>query len=143
MIQGLEDFKTYNKAMELGESVWSIVATWSYFEKDTIGKQLVRSCDSIAANLSEGLGRYHSKDVRNFTFYARGSAFETKTWLTKAASRNLIATETRAELIRKIDEIGRMINGYIQSMENRVSEPEAHYSTNDLTPNTQYPTPNT
>ena len=51
MIQGLEDFKTYNKAMELGESVWSIVATWSYFEKDTIGKQLVRSCDSIAANL--------------------------------------------------------------------------------------------
>ena len=143
MIQGLEDFKTYNKAMDLGESVWSIVATWSYFEKDTIRKQLVRSCDSIAANSSEGLGLYHSKDVRNFTFYAHGSAFETKTWLTKAASRNLIATETRAELIRKIDEIGRMINGYIQSMENRVSEPEAHYSTNDLSPNTQYPIPNT
>ncbi|MCU0420649.1 MAG: four helix bundle protein [Cyclobacteriaceae bacterium] len=127
MIQGLEDFKTYNKAMELGESVWSMVATWSYFEKDTIGKQLVRACDSIAANLSEGLGRYHSKEVRNFTFYARGSAFETKTWLTKAASRNLIGTEKRSELIQKIDEIGRMINGYIQSMENRVSEPEAQY----------------
>jgi four helix bundle protein len=136
MIQGLEDFKTYNKAMDLGESVRAMVAAWSYFEKDTIGKQLVRSCDSIAANLSEGLGRYHSNEVRNFTHDARGFAFETKTWLTKAASRNLIATETRAELIRKIDEIGRMINGYIQSMENRVSEPEAHYSTNDLTPNT-------
>jgi four helix bundle protein len=143
MIQGLEDFKTYNKAMELGESVWSIVATWSYFEKDTIGKQLVRSCDSIAANLSEGLGRYHSKDVRNFTFYARGSAFETKTWLTKAASRNLIATETRAELIRKIDEIGRMINGYIQSMENRVNEPEAHYISPTLTTNPYHLIPNT
>lgn len=143
MIQGLEDFKTYNKAMDLGESVRAMVAAWSYLKKYAIGKQLVRACDSIAANLSEGLGRYHSNEVRNFTHDARGFAFETKTWLTKAASRNLIATETRAELIRKIDEIGRMINGYIQSMENRVNEPEAHYISPTLTTNPYHLIPNT
>lgn len=136
MIQGLEHFKTYNKAMELGESVWAIVAAWAYFEKDTVGKQLVRACDSIAANLSEGLGRYHSKEVKNFTFYTRGSAFETKTWLTKAANRKLIAAEASIELIRKTDEIARMINGYIQSLNNQVSEPETQYGSMGLTPNT-------
>ncbi len=135
MIQGLEDFKTYNKAMELGESVWAIVAAWAYFEKDTVGKQLVRACDSIAANLSEGLGRYHSKEVKNFTFYTRGSAFETKTWLTKAANRKLIAAEASIELIRKTDEIARMINGYIQSLNNQVNEPETQYGSMGLTPN--------
>lgn len=83
MISNLEDFKTYNLAMELGEKVWKIVKSWEYFEKDTIGKQLVRAVDSIAANLSEGLGRYHFKEIKNFGYYSRGSLFETRTWLTK------------------------------------------------------------
>lgn len=48
--------------MEIGEKVWKIVNAWDYFAKDTIGKQLIRSTDSIAANISEGFGRYHYKD---------------------------------------------------------------------------------
>ena len=57
MIKSLADFQVYNMSMKLGEDVWQIVKEWNYFNKDTIGKQLVRSADSIAANLSEGLGR--------------------------------------------------------------------------------------
>ena len=101
MIQGLEDFKTYHKAMEVGEKVWGVVAKWSYFEKDTVGKQLVRAVDSIAANLSEGLGRYHYKEIKNFSYYSRGSLFETKTWLTKANTRKLIDETTFKELIKE------------------------------------------
>ncbi|MDA3907289.1 MAG: four helix bundle protein [Bacteroidales bacterium] len=48
----LEEFETYNLSMELGETVYNEVIKWNYFDKDTIGKQLVRSADSIAANLS-------------------------------------------------------------------------------------------
>ena len=53
----LEDIYVYKKAMELGEMVWEVVAPWNYFQKDTVGKQWVRSTDSIAANISEGFGR--------------------------------------------------------------------------------------
>jgi four helix bundle protein len=66
MISNLEDFKTYNVAMEIGEEVWDVVMRWKFFEKDTVGKQLVRAVDSIAANLSEGLGRYHYRETKNF-----------------------------------------------------------------------------
>lgn len=52
----LEEFKVYQASMQIGEEVWSMVGKWDYFSKDTIGKQLVRSTDSIAANLSEGFG---------------------------------------------------------------------------------------
>ena len=52
MITTLEDFKAHTLALEIGEEVWSIVAKWPYFEKDTVGKQLVRAVDSIAANPS-------------------------------------------------------------------------------------------
>jgi four helix bundle protein len=133
MIQGLEEFKTYNKAMELGEAILAIVSGWTYFEKDTIGKQLVRACDSIAENLSEGLGRYHYKESRNFSFYARGSLFETKTWLQKASNRKLIDAAQVAQLTIDLDVIGKMLNTYIKSI-GTVNEPEAPYGNQDLNP---------
>ncbi len=123
MIHSLEDFKTYQKAMELGEEIWKVVGTWSYFEKDTIGKQLVRAVDSIAANLSEGLGRFHFKEIKNFAYYSRGSLFETKTWLTKAMSRKLIDQTKFDQLIMELEAIGRMINTYIKSI-GGVDDPE-------------------
>ena len=48
----LEELNVYNKAMEIGEEIWAIVVKWDYFAKDTMGKQLVRAIDSVAANLS-------------------------------------------------------------------------------------------
>lgn len=131
MITKLEEFKAYNKALNLGEEVWKIVSAWDSLGKETIGKQLVRAADSIAANLSEGLGRYHYKEARNFSFYARGSLFETKTWLTKAHSRNLIKKTQFDKLMEEIEEIGKMINGYIKSIGN-VSEPEEVYGNFEL-----------
>ncbi|MCG2676543.1 four helix bundle protein [bacterium] len=79
----LEDLKVYQLAMALGEKIWEIVIQWNYFAKDSIGKQLVRSADSVAANLSEGFGRFSYKENKQFCYYARGSLYETRTWLTK------------------------------------------------------------
>jgi len=69
--------------MELGEKVWKIVMTWDEYQKETLGKQLIRSTDSVAANISEGFGRYHSKESNHFNYYSRGSLYETKTWIKK------------------------------------------------------------
>ena len=116
MISSLEDFKTYNQAMDLGEEVWDVVVRWKFFEKDTVGKQLVKAVDSIAANLSEGLGRYHYRERKNFGYYSRGSLFETKTWLTKALRRRLIDETKFNLLISKLETIGKMLNSYIHSI---------------------------
>jgi four helix bundle protein len=130
MISRLEDFKANNLSMEVGEEVWRIVSNWGPFEKDTVGKQFVRAVDSIAANLSEGLGRYHFKETKNFAYYSRGSLFETKTWLTKALNRNLVKEQQFLNITSRIEEIGKMINGYINSI-GSVSEPYSTYDLND------------
>ena len=140
MIQGLEDFKVYNLAMGLGEEVWDIVDKWNYFQKDTIGKQLVRACDSIAANLSEGLGRYHFKEIKNFSYYSRGSLFETKTWLAKASNRKLISEAQFNKMMAEIEVIGKMVNSYINSI-GGVNEPEEDYGQPPI-PKSQYLSPN-
>ena len=136
MIKTLEDFKVYNLAMELGEEVWNCVSTWRYFEKDTVGKQLVKAADSIAANLSEGLGRYHFREAKNFSYFSRGSLFETKTWLTKARNRKLLNQEQFDQLNSVIEVIGKMLNSYINSI-GEVREPLTEYGNNtDYSSNT-------
>ena len=85
--------------MEVAETVWEIVTKWDYLAKDTIGKQLVRSIDSVGANLSEGFGRFHFKENKHFCYYSRGSLYESKTWITKAHHRKLIDDKTYDELI--------------------------------------------
>lgn len=74
----LEDLNVYQISLNLGEQVWKIVYGWDKFEKFSVGKQLVTSVDSIAANIAEGFGRYHYKEAKNFYYYARGHCLKPK-----------------------------------------------------------------
>ena len=112
----LEELQVYQLSMEIGEKVWDIVIKWDYFSKDTIGKQLVRSVDSVAANLSEGFGRYHFNESKHFYYYSRGSLYETKTWLTKAYNRKIISETDFNIFINNINIIGIKLNNYINSI---------------------------
>jgi four helix bundle protein len=118
----LEELQVYGLSMDMAERIWTIVIEWDYFKKDTIGKQLVRAADSIAANLSEGFGRYHYKENTNFSYYSRGSLFETKTWLTKAHNRKLISDEAFESFNNEIDNIGVKLNNYIKSIGTKTTE---------------------
>ena len=99
-----------------GEEVWKLADSWSYVVKATIGKQLVRSSDSVTANISEGYGRYHYKENLNFWFYARGSLKETATWLIKAKNRNLISIEKFTELSQLCELLSVKLNNYIRTI---------------------------
>jgi len=74
----LEDLDVYNLADSFSNEIWDIVINWDYFAKDTVGKQLARSADSISANIAEGFGRFHFKENKNFCYFSRGSIIETK-----------------------------------------------------------------
>jgi len=102
--------------MEIGAEVWEIARGWDEFSKNTIGKQLVRSADSIAANISEEFGRYHYRDSMMFCYYARGLLFETTTWLRKANQRNLVSDEGLATFEQSLKNLGVKLNNYITSI---------------------------
>lgn len=110
------ELRVYQESMKMAEEIWKIVIKWDYFCKDTIGKQLVRSADSIAANLSEGFGRFHFKENINFCYYSRGSLYETKTWLTKAYNRSLISEDGYQKFDNWIKDVGIKLNNYINSI---------------------------
>ena len=68
----LEKPEVYNLAESFSDEIWNIVIEWKIFLRDTIGKQIVRSADSISSNIAEGYGRYYYKESKQFYFYSRG-----------------------------------------------------------------------
>jgi len=114
----IEDLKVYKDAMEIAEVIYRKIMQFPSFDRYSLGRQLMESADSIAANISEGHGRYFFKENRNFCYYARGSLLEIKTWLSKARTRNLISEDEFSKLIQDLNTLHYYLNSYIKSIGN-------------------------
>ena len=117
----LKDLEVYLRSIRilfylLSEEVWSLVSNWKYFERSTIGNQLVRAADSISSNISEGFGRFHYKEKKHFAYYSRGSLYETQTWISKAHNRKLINDSQFEQFQNDLSVLGKMLNAYINSI---------------------------
>ena len=111
-----EKLEVYQLSEKLSDLTWAIVIKWNYFEKETIGKQLVNSANSIGANIAEGTGRATFKDNRRFINIARSSLYETKYWLERAYKRNLLTDQQFQELEPIINELTPRLNAFLNSI---------------------------
>jgi len=110
----LEELDVYQLAESFADEIWFIVSDWDYFAKDTVGKQIVRSADSISANIAEGYGRYHYKENKNFCYFSRGSIIETKGWLKKSKTRKLLTEDQFNKLFEQLQTIHLKLNAYLK-----------------------------
>lgn len=120
MSNKIEDLEIYQLSEILADEIWDIVSSWEYFAKDTVGKQIVRSADSIGANIAEGFGRFHYKENKNFYYFSRGSIIETKGWLKRSIKRKLISEKQYLDLITKLETIHFKLNIYIKLIGKRI-----------------------
>lgn len=114
----LENLEVYKLAEAFSDEIWEIVAGWSLFHKDTIGKQIVRAADSASANIAEGYGRYYYKESKQFYFYSRGSVQETKSWLGKCKRRKIVKESKCDDLLKSAETILIKLNAYIKFVSN-------------------------
>jgi four helix bundle protein len=105
-------------AEEVADAIWDRVNEMNEFSKDTLGKQMVRAADSIGANLAEACGRFHFGDKLQFLYYARGSLFETKYWINRAARRDLISDREAKATIEALSSLARQLNAFVKGLRN-------------------------
>jgi len=105
----------YRLAENLSDLVWHGFDHWPEKVQRTVGYQVIRSSDSIAANLAEGYGRYTPGDRKVFYRYARGSFEETKAWLRKLIRRKVLGEEEVQKYTDMINELGPRLNAFINS----------------------------
>ncbi|AUT00586.1 hypothetical protein CLI64_09390 [Nostoc sp. CENA543] len=113
-----QELRVYHLAEKLADNIWKIVDKWESLPKDTIGRQIIRSADSIGANIAEGVGRGSYQDNRRFVRMARGSLYETQHWLRRAYRRSLLTDEQVKLLKLIINDLAPQLNGYLKSIGN-------------------------
>jgi four helix bundle protein len=117
--KGFESLRVYRLSEELSDVVWEVVTAWRILARDTVGKQMIRSADSVGANIAEGTGRGTFRDNRKFIDNARGSLYETRHWLRRAFKRSLLSERQVNRIRPLIDELGPKLNAYRNSIRRR------------------------
>ena len=110
----LNDISAYKNAFDLSNYVWDIVVQFDFFAKDTVGKQFVRSVDSVSANIAEGFGRYGKKDKIKFYRIANGSLKEALDWNEKCKRRGLLDEAEYKQIFKILNDLPREINQLIK-----------------------------
>jgi four helix bundle protein len=110
----IHELDVYKLSEELSDLIWDAFDKWPEKVQRTIGYQIIRASDSIAANISEGYGRFTPADRKKFYLYARGSFEETKAWLRKLIRRKVITEKEIHKYTQIIDELGPKLNAFIR-----------------------------
>src|SRR6185503_5956339 len=108
-----EKLQVYQLSEKIADNIWNIVVTWNTFARDTVGKQIVRSADSIWANIAEGSGRGSLVDNRRFVRMARGSLYETLHWLRRSYTRKLLSQSEVKNLRILVQELSPKLTAFL------------------------------
>ena len=112
--KGLESLQVWQRALAFAENVYKLVLPSLPVEENWgLASQLRRSASSIPANIAEGYGRDYYQDSVRFCYIARGSLEENFSHLTLACNLGYVANDKYVPLLAEIQELQRMLNGYI------------------------------
>jgi four helix bundle protein len=138
--KGLETLQVWQRSLGLAKLICKdVLILLPSQEKWALANQLRRSVQSVPANIAEGYGRYYFQESVRFCYIARGSLEETFSHLTLAYKLDYLPEETYQSLTSEIQELRRMLNGYISFLKEskrgvnepgsaiHVSEPSSPY----------------
>jgi four helix bundle protein len=109
----------WQKAVDLTTEVYRITRHFPDEEEFGLTAQFRRAAVSIPANIAEGWGRGTTRDYTRFLLISRGSLMELETHGVISTRLGYLSKEEMAGLNMQVGEIGRMINGLIQSLKVR------------------------
>jgi four helix bundle protein len=114
--QSFEELVVWKKARELKNELFQLVKTFPAEEKYRLCDQLIRSSRSINSQIAEGHGKRTNKDKIKYCTQARGSISETLNHLIDAFDCSYIKTEQLQHYRGKIEELEKILNGYIRHL---------------------------
>jgi four helix bundle protein len=118
-IRSYRDLKVWQKAMILAEDCYRLTRRFPKEETYGMSAQIRGSAVSIAANIAEGQGREQTLVFVQFLRIAQGSWKELETHLMTAERVELATAKLVAPLLRRADDVGRMLRALIRSLQDK------------------------
>ncbi len=118
-IKSFEDLEIWKLSHSLVLEIYKIIKSFPKTENYILTKQIIRSAQSIPANIAEGMGRFSKKELTQFLVIARGSVEETKYHLIFAKDLGYIDVNIFENLKNNYTLLGKKINSLISSIKSK------------------------
>jgi len=112
-----KDLIAWQKGMELVALIYDATDKFPSREQYALTNQLRRAAVSIPSNIAEGRNHYSNRDFVRFLRHARGSLAEIETQVLIAQQRQYLTAAITTQLGHKLEELGRILSGLIQSLQ--------------------------
>lgn len=126
-----KDLEVWRQSFSLCADVHRFCKNIPKEEQFSIAEQMRRCSLSIPSNISEGKGRSSDKEMRRYCLIAYGSAMELQTQLLLCLELKICYTPITEELLKKIDCVLRLLNGYIQFLDRQLIPDDRRLKTKD------------
>ena len=113
-----KDLIAWQKGMELVAAIYDATDGFPSHEQFGLVSQLRRAAVSVPSNIAEGKAHFSNRDFVRFLRHSRGSLAEIETQVLIAQQRKYLDTKDTTKLTHKIDELGRILSGLINSLNN-------------------------
>ncbi len=110
----LKEIDAYKRSFNLSNYIWRLIANWEHFERDSIGKGLIKAVDSISSNIAEGYNKSHRKKSIQCYHFSMSYVEQCRDWIRKAILRKLITQEEYFFMIKELREIPKEIHALIK-----------------------------
>jgi four helix bundle protein len=111
-----QNLDIWRKATEIGMELFDIADELDKRHLHRFAEQSRATGLSMSNNIAEGSGSISKKEFRQFLNVARRSTFENASMIIIYQMRELISEEQKEHLLEELDQLCRMISGFVRSL---------------------------
>ena len=111
-----KDLVAWQKSIELTAELYKLTEMFPKPELYGLADQIRRAAVSVASNMAEGQAHFSRREFCHYLHYSRGSLAEIETQIIIAERLHYISKSQLDTELQRIHEIGRIINGLINSL---------------------------
>ena len=119
-VQNYRELIVWQKAMGLVKLVYGFTKKFPKEELFGLTLQIRKAVVSVPSNIAEGQGRSSTKDFLRHLAIAYGSLMETETQIIISEMQGYITVEQSSEGMLMSAEVGRLLNGLVNSLERKI-----------------------
>jgi len=111
-----QNLDIWKKAVEIGMELFDIADELDKRHLYRFAEQLRAAGLSMSNNIAEGSGSTSKREFGQFLNVARRSTFENANMVIIYQMKQLISEEQKEHLLEELDELCRMISGFVRSL---------------------------
>ena len=112
-VDRFESLEVWQKARKMVPWLYALTAHGGLSKDFALRDQMRRAAISVLSNIAEGFERGGNREFAQFLYIAKGSAGELRAQVYVAADLNYIDDKACGEILRRLEQISRMLSGLI------------------------------